>query len=176
MPSLIGGAGFAAEAISFKNFADEAATLRKLVNHYAGDVALKQFVVDVFRAAGVAPKDEYGQALAIAEWVQKNIYYVHEGKETFQRPETTLRLRSGDCDDFALLISSCLANVQIREKLCILKINGRWAHIFPVAVVRDAGELHRLTLDATLDQPIRDLVNPIAMVRDRGDVCDPLFV
>jgi hypothetical protein len=72
-----------------------------------------------------------------------------------------------------------LGNIGIRNKLCILKINGRWAHIFPVALVVQDGESHRLTLDATLDKdkyPIRDLANPIALVRARGDRCEPLFV
>jgi hypothetical protein len=86
---------------------------------------------------------------------------------------------AGDCDDFALLICSMLGTIGIKEKLCILKINGRWAHIFAVAVVKQDGEAHRLTLDATLElpaYPIRDLVNPIALVRARGDTCEPLFV
>jgi hypothetical protein len=69
-----------------------------------------------------------------------------------------------------------------------LRINGRWAHIFPVALVNDGGTLHRLTLDGTLlkrsdgpdhapiDDPIGDMVNPIALVQARGDQVEAFFV
>lgn len=177
--SLISGLPFLSTSVKFRNFADEAAELRKMVSRYTGDLALKEFALKIIRDAGVAPKQEADQALAIAEWVQENIYYVHEGRETFQKPATTLRLRAGDCDDFTLLIASMLGTIGIRNKLCVLKINGRWAHIFPVAIVVQNRETHRLTLDATLDKeeyPIRDLVNPIQLVRDRGQRCETLFV
>jgi hypothetical protein len=177
--SLIGGLAFTSTGVKFKNFSDEAASLRKMVEHCTADMALKEFTLGVIRAAGAQPKHERDQALAIGEWVQDNIYYVHEGRETFQRPETTLRLRAGDCDDFSVLIASMLGTIGIRNKLCILKINGRWAHIFPIALVVQDKEAHRLTLDATLDKdqyPIRDLANPIQIVRARGQRCEPLFV
>lgn len=179
-PSLVDdGPAFVRASVSFKNFGEEATELRRMVNRYTGDLALKQKTLEILRAAGAASRHEKDQALAIGEWVQRNIYYVHEGRETFQRPATTLRLAAGDCDDFALLICSMLGTIGIREKLCVLKINGRWAHIFAVAVPKQDGEAHRLTLDATLElpaYPIRDLVNPIALVRARGDRVEPLFV
>lgn len=177
--SLVGGLPLASAAVTFKNFGDEAAALRKMVNHCTADIALKEFTLGVIRAAGAGSRQEYAQALAIGEWAQQNLYYVHEGRETFQRPETTLRLKAGDCDDFTILIASMLGTVGIRNKLCILKINGRWAHIFPIAVVVQSGESHRLTLDATLDKdryPIRDLANPIAIIKARGQRVEPLFV
>lgn len=174
-----GGPSFARASVTFKNFGEEATELRRMVNRYSGDLALKEKTLEILHAAGAASRHEFDQAIAIGEWVQKNIYYVHEGRETFQRPATTLRLLAGDCDDFALLICSMLGTIGIKEKLCILKINGSWAHIFAVAVVKQNGEAHRLTLDATLElpaYPIRDLVNPIALVRSRGDRVEPLFV
>lgn len=183
------GPAFARASIDFRNFEEEATELRRMVNRYSGDLALKQKTLEILRDAGAASRHELDQALAIGEWVQRNIYYVHEARETFQRPATTLRLAAGDCDDFSLLINSMLGCCGIREKLCILKIGKgpagplappmRWAHIFPVAVVVQDGEPHRLTLDATLElpaYPIRDLVNPIALVRARGDRVEPLFV
>jgi len=177
--SLLGGLPWTSSAVTFRNFGDEAAALRKMVDHCSADLALKEFTLNVLHKAGAGSRQELDQALAIGEWAQQNIYYVHEGRETFQRPETTLRLRAGDCDDFTILIASMLGTIGIRNKLCILKIEGRWAHIFPVAVVVQGGESHRLTLDATLDKdryPIRDLVNPIAIIKARGQRVEPLFV
>lgn len=179
VPDLAGdGPGWPEQSVSFRNLADEAAQLRRMVNRASGDLGLKAFTLRIIQDAGALSRAELDQALAIGEWVQENIYYVHEGRETFQRPATTLRLRAGDCDDFAVLISSMLGTIGIREKMCILKINGVPRHIFPVAVVNQDGETHRLTLDATLslpDHPIRNLENPIALVRARGDRADPLF-
>jgi hypothetical protein len=178
-PSLIGGKGFSQVAVKFRDFSEEAAFLRKMVNHFSGDLSLKELALQIVRDAGVRQKHEYDQALAIGEWWQDNIYYVHEARETFQNPHITLKMMAGDCDKYAVGICSMLGTLGIREKLCILKINGRWAHIFAVAVVVQDREAHRLTLDGTLDKdqyPIRSLPNPIAIVRGRGDRCEPLFV
>jgi hypothetical protein len=183
--SIDGGDRFAEVAVSFRDFGEEASALRTMVNHASGDLSLKEFTLGVIHAAGAASRQEKDQALAIGEWVQKNIFYVHETRETFQRPETTLRLRAGDCDDFAVLICGMLATVGIREKLCILKTGHgllgpmHYSHIFAVAIPVQDGEAHRLTLDATLEidkYPIRDLVNPVALVKARGDRVEPLFV
>ncbi len=95
-PSLAGGADFAEVAVKFKDMSDEASTLRKMVQRYSGDLGLKEFTLGVIHDAGARSRRELDQALAIGEWVQKNIFYVHEGRETFQRPATTLRLRAGD--------------------------------------------------------------------------------
>lgn len=178
---------FAEVAVDYTNFGDEASTLRRMVNKAGGDLSLKQKTLDILREAGAASRAELDQALAIGEWVQKNIYYVHETRETFQRPETTLKLMAGDCDDFAVLICGMLSTIGIKEKLCILKTGKgpgpeppmHYSHIFPVALVNQDGKMHRITLDATLDinkYPIRSLTNPIALVKARGDRVEPLFV
>ena len=188
-PSLDGGKPFAEAAVAFRDFGEEAKFLRKMVNTSGGDLALKEWTLGVVRDAGALSRHEVDQALAIGEWVQKNIYYVHETRETFQRPTTTLRLGAGDCDDHALLICSALACIGVKEKLCILKTGKgrgalavgpmRYSHIFSVAIPVQDGQPHRLTLDSTLDvdqYPIRDMVNPIALVIARGDRAEPLFV
>lgn len=184
--SLIGDARSIPQAeVRFKNFYEQAGFLRKRVNEFGGNMALREFVLRLIFPT-CASRDEECMALTIGEWVQENITYVHEGRELFQSPETTMRLGAGDCDDMTTLICSCLQTVGIKNKMCLLKIgapqNGargmRWAHIFPVALVKVPGEptLHRMTLDATLDEPIRDLVNPIAKVKERGALVKTLFV
>lgn len=185
--SLLDGRSLGQARLKFKNFAEEAAFLRKMVTEYTGNAQLREITIRVV-FPHCRPKDEASQAIRIGKWVQDRTYYVHEGTELFQTPLTTYRLRAGDCDDYSILIASMLGCIGIRSKLCILKINGRWAHIFPVAIVNDAGKLHRLTLDGTLvkrsdagdhhpiDDPISDLINPIALVKARGDLCEPFFI
>ena len=185
--SLLDGGNLSQAKLKFKNFAEEASFLRRIVSQYTGDTRLREITLKVVFPY-CRPKDEPAQALRIGKWVQDRTFYVHEGTELFQTPLTTIRRRAGDCDDYSILIASMLANIGIRSKLCILKINGRWAHIFPVALVADQGKLHRLTLDGTLvkradggshepiDDPISDLINPIALVKARGDTVEPFFV
>lgn len=55
----------------------------------------------------------YNDFNALREWVAMNIYYksdpeVHGVDEFFQLPAETLKLRSGDCEDFAFLLVSLL--------------------------------------------------------------------
>lgn len=185
--SLLDGTPVGQARLTFKNFDEEAAFLRKIVDQFTGNAALREITLRVVFPR-CRPKDEPAQALAIGRWIQDRTYYVHEGSELFQTPLTTIKLRAGDCDDYAIAIASMLGCVGIRNKLCILKINGRWAHIFPVALVNDGGRLHRLTLDGTLlkrsddgdhqpiDDPIGDYVNPIALVQARGDQVEAFFV
>lgn len=185
--SMLDGRSLGQARLKFKNFAEEAAFLRKIVDQYTGNAQLREITIRVVFPY-CRPKDEPAQALRIGKWVQDRTYYVHEGTELFQTPLTTLRLRAGDCDDYSILIASMLGCIGIRTKLCILRINGRWAHIFPVALVADGGRLHRLTLDGTLvrrsehgdhepiDDPISDLINPIAIVKARGDQVEPFFI
>jgi hypothetical protein len=185
--SVLDGKMLSQARIQFHNFDEEARFLRSVVTEFTGNVALREVTVGVIFPK-CRPKDEYAQAIAIGQWVQDRTYYVHEGSELFQTPLTTIRLRAGDCDDYALCIASMLGCVGIANKLCILKINGRWAHIFPVAIVNTDDGPHRLTLDGTLlhrsdtgrhepiDDPIGDLINPIALVKARGDKCEAFFV
>ena len=167
-PSLITGKDFTTVGLAFRNFGEQSRYLRAEVERQSANMALRELTLSIIFPA-CAPRDEYSQALAIGSWVQEKIRYVHEGRETFQRPETTLRLKAGDCDDHTLLIASMLGTVGIKNRLCIVKIRNRWAHIFPVAIVLVRGEgHHRLTLDSTLDEPIEDLVNPIQKLRSQG--------
>lgn len=156
---------------SFKDFDEEAAFLRKMANSYAKNRAIREHAIKIIKER-CPSRDKDCQATAIGQWIQDNIYYVHEGFETFQSPITTLEQRSGDCDDFTTLTCALLTSIGINNAMCILKIGGRWAHIFPVAIIPTPQGLHRLTLDATLSEPIADMVNPIAKVTASGRKID----
>jgi hypothetical protein len=156
-------------AARFKDFNESSAFLRKLADSYGRDRAIRELTVDIITAE-CDSRDKVCQALACARWVQENVYYVHEGFETFQTPTTTARELAGDCDDMSTLICAMLNSIGIRNTMCIIAIGGRWAHIFPVALIPTKGEMHRLTLDATLQDSVDDMVNPIAKVKASGRV------
>jgi hypothetical protein len=171
--SLITGKAFPVATFGFRGIEDEAAFLRKMVEATRGDLSLKELALNIVRDASVESRDELGQAAAIGKWAQENIYYVHEAVEFFQRPKTTLRLKAGDCDDFTTLIVSLLQTLGIGGRLVLMKVNGRWAHIFPVAVVNIRGKgMHRVPLDATLrrnEHHTEDFPSPVAIAQKRGD-------
>lgn len=62
--------------------------------------------------AGVAEGDYTGEVLAIYYWVCQNIRYIRDpdGVEMVKTPRKVLDMRSGDCDDIALLLAAmCMA-------------------------------------------------------------------
>jgi hypothetical protein len=82
--------------------------IRKLSRSWGRDPRVRNFAVKIYRANGIEPRDYRGQAKALLQWVQKNIYYLNEPGEMLQSPIYTLRkdVRSGDCDDVAILLAA----------------------------------------------------------------------
>lgn len=173
--SLVGGTPNTYAELRFKRFSEMAKWLRTLVNSYPVMEEVRELTLKIIFPATEA-RDKVEQALTIGSWVQDHIHYVHEGRENFQRPKTTLRLEAGDCDDMTILIAAMLQSVGIQNKMCIVRINGRWAHIFPIALIPDKGRLHRLTLDATLSDPVRNMVNPLTKATAQGAKVECIFV
>ena len=62
---------------------------------------------------------DFKQARKIFEFVRDEIQYVYDpmGLEEIQSPETTLKLRAGDCEDQAILLSSLLSAVGFESAL-----------------------------------------------------------
>src|SRR2546423_2293776 len=151
--------------------ADQIRFLRAMVDRYKSNQLIRHKAIEiVFQQAGCPPKAKLCQAVAIGRWVQQHITYVNEGVETFQSPVRTLTYRYGDCDDFTTLICSLLEAIGIRSELVGLSWRGQFRHIFARALVPVPGAgVRRVPLDATLDQDVRTLPNPIAISVRRGD-------
>jgi len=175
--SLSGGAPIAQAEAVFKDFNAEAAFLRTRANRYSESLKLREHTLSVIFPR-CNSRDEVEQALTIGEWVQQHIKYVHEPRELFQSPFTTMRLGAGDCDDHATLICAMLGTVAIKNKMCFVQVRGKWIHIFAVALPKlSNGKFHRLTLDSTLSEPIRDMVNPIQKLKnEKGIIATTKFV
>jgi transglutaminase-like putative cysteine protease len=93
--------------------------LARLAEQSGRDPRLATLAVDIFRQAGVPPRDYKGQAAALLKWVQDNIYYVNEPDERLQEPTYTLRVRYGDCDDCAILLYALCKSVRLPCKFVI---------------------------------------------------------
>ena len=85
------------------------------------DPRIATLCVDIFRKAGVQPRDYKGQAAALLAWVQdpKNVYYVNEPGERLQDPLYTLKVKYGDCDDLAILLCAMFESCRLSWKLVI---------------------------------------------------------
>ncbi len=173
----------------FGTQADQVAFLRQLVTAYRSLHTITALARDiVFRQYNCQPKKRLTHAVALGTWVQQNITYVNEGEETFQTPLATLRFGYGDCDCMTVLIASLAESIGIpcelvavawAEPLALFgrRSSGAWVtvfgpstfrHIFPRALVRAGGKMRRVSLDATLDQPVEWLTNPVLLAAARG--------
>lgn len=148
--------------VEFKDLDEELRYLRTVISDYRMRPAIRDLATQIVDDAGVAMRDKKGQALAIASWVKTNIYYIHELPERFQKPDETLRSKHGDCDDFAQLIGALIESIGIPSILVVMKINGKWVHIFPAARMPTG----LLPLDATNRFGLE--INPIAQSIAQG--------
>ena len=144
--------------------------LRKMVDRYRNLMPIREKAVEIVREAGIPPKAKLAQAVAIGEWMRRNVYYVNEPEETFQTPLRTLRSGFGDCDDFTTLGASLCEGIGIPCQLVGIGVNApgeRLTHIFPRAIVRHGRRVLKVPLDATINYPMG--TDPIRVAAARGD-------
>lgn len=167
-------------AVDFADLDEQLRFLRKMVSgpvvrmpngqyigNYRAEPIIRELALTIIRdkTGGARQKDKKGQALSIGQWVQDNIYYVHELPERFQTALETLRLKAGDCDDSAQLTCALLESVGIQSQFCCMQIDFVWKHIFPCALLPN-GAL--LPLDTTMDYSVDTVVNPPAWSESKG--------
>lgn len=160
------------QRLDFDSIPEQIAFLRTMINVYRGTTWAKELALQLVRDCEHRNKACY--AMAIAEAVQGRVKYINELPETFQTPVRTWNLRAGDCDDFTTLIGTLIETLGITVEVVGMKINGKWRHVFPRALVpgRD-GKLRRMVLDATIKgTPVRQMVNPITRSLARGYTVD----
>ncbi len=102
----------------------------------SGDVAT---VADAIRSA--YPGDySVLQVCQAYEWVRRNVEYVAETGDNWQSAKETLELRTGDCEDHAILLSSIILNLGGNARVNIIE-----AHAFPTVYVgKNASDLQAL--------------------------------
>ena len=94
--------------------------LTEMAQKYGNDPRMRFFTVNkILRPMGIQPRDYKGQAGAILKWVQDNIYYTNEPGEQIASPWWTLRERTGDCDDLAILGYALAFSIRLPVKMVI---------------------------------------------------------
>lgn len=155
-----------AKLVDFKDIDEELRYLRRLITLFRGNPTIRNLALQIIAEAQVPPREKKAQALAIGDWVQQNVYYVHELPERFQDPTETLRIKAGDCDDMTSFIGSLIESVGIPSVMVCMKVNGGWSHIFPAARIPETGGL--LPLDATMRFAVSLGRNPVEWAKERG--------
>ena len=61
---------------------------------------------------------------ALVNWLASNFSYVMEMPDKWQTPEETVQLKTGDCEDFAILASAILTRLGIANDIIIVKYKG----------------------------------------------------
>jgi hypothetical protein len=134
------------------------AKIRRMAEDYGNDPRLRWWVVnEVLRPSGVQPMDFRGQLNAMFTWVQAHIYYTNESTEQIQSPWWTIKHRTGDCDDMALLLASMAVSLGFPFKLAIAgkhKVTGqfvRWIDGEPSAGPVQFTHIYLFVADVPLD-------------------------
>jgi len=113
---------------------------------HAGDAPIRAIAAQIVAPCENVPEEGPRR---IAEWVRANILYTQEapGEEILQGPHTTLRIRTGDCDDLAILWAALCRSVGIDATVAGLKRRGSNGYFHAMGYFD--GELYELSLDHT---------------------------
>ena len=61
---------------------------------------------------------------ALTKWLSAEFRYRLEIIDEWQTPEETISSREGDCEDFAVLVSSMLTGMEIESNIAIIEFSG----------------------------------------------------
>jgi transglutaminase-like putative cysteine protease len=153
----------------FGSIEEQLTYLRRMIEVWRATTWAREKALAIIKEAHVEDRNKPHQAVAIAEWVRKNIRYVNELPETFQTPARTVRSGAGDCDDHTTLIGALAENLGIPIQVVGLKVNDVWQHVYPRALFEQGGKIVPMPLDSTIrDAEIREFANPVKRLLDRG--------
>jgi transglutaminase-like putative cysteine protease len=133
-----------------------AVLMGRLIVEGARDFYVRQRAIQIFRRAGIPPKDRLGEVTAIFQWVKRNVRYTRDifHTELLHSARRMLEVLAGDCDDMTILIGAMLMSTghPVRIVLAGYRPNKphSYSHVYPEAYV--AGRW--VALDATLDRPM----------------------
>jgi transglutaminase-like putative cysteine protease len=102
-------------------------------------------------------KDNLREMEAIFNAIRNQVRYTSDilGIDTYQNPGRTLRMRSGDCDDYSSLVCASLLSLGIpcRFKVIRTKDASEWNHIYAQGGLPRANPQRWYTLDASVNKP-----------------------
>lgn len=148
----------------FANLDEQLRLIRDMISAWSAHPSIRRLALRIVSDSGVNTRDKRQIAIAIGQWVQDHVTYIHELPERFSTPEETLSTGAGDCDDMVILGGTLLEAVGVEAKAVAQEVDGQWRHIFLGAIIPGRGVL---PIDPSLRQPVGS-VNPVARAMARG--------
>ena len=97
-----------------------------LVRKYKRDTGMITTSRDILNAAGVGERDTRNQIKALQNFVRDRIKYIPDPRdvEMVQTPPRTLDIRTGDCDDKAVLLATLSETIGFASRFRAIGVNG----------------------------------------------------
>jgi transglutaminase-like putative cysteine protease len=133
-----------------------AALIARLVRQGAKDFYVRQKAIEILRAAGVRPKDRFGEVCALFDWVRRNIRYTRDifRVELLHTARRMLELQAGDCDDMTILLGALLTSVGHPVRLVLAGFRADrphvYSHVYPEVQVKGRW----MAIDPTVSRPM----------------------
>lgn len=106
--------------------------MRQIVTDYRSNLLIRSAAGNLVYLQ--APKDAFGEAQKLFEFVRDNIRYTLDilDVETVQTPDKTLQLGYGDCDDQTVLLASLAESIGYRTRFVIAGYNypDNFEHVY----------------------------------------------
>lgn len=146
------------ESVQSETLDDRMGRLISEIQDGKRDLRIKYIASAIMSEYNVPARNWKLEAVAVFEWVRNNIRYTRDPTniELFQRPRRTVELKTGDCDDFSILICSLLGSI---GHVCMLRVIGITAndqpeHIYPLDMIPPGNPTEYIALDATRPEHI----------------------
>jgi hypothetical protein len=107
--------------------------MASIINAWKIDPSIRDKTLQI--VAGQADKDDFGEVLAVFDFVQNAIRYRSDvnGVETLHTPNLILAQSAGDCDDKVILICTMLESIGKQTRSVAVGFaqdNGEFSHVF----------------------------------------------
>lgn len=107
--------------------------MRAIVRDDERDPRGRALVAAIWRRRGLwDPAKARERAAAILDWVQRNVIYIHERRETFTRPRRMIEpaWRFGDCDEFTTFLAWLFESAGYATNMIAMGWGGRYRHVY----------------------------------------------
>ena len=128
----------------------------RMIRDGAKDFLVRQKAIEIFRIAGVKPKDRFGEIRALFEWVRRNIRYTRDifRVELLHTARRMLELRAGDCDDMTILLGAMLMSTGHPVRLILAGFRKKKPHSYSHIFLEANLGGNWIALDATMERPM----------------------
>ena len=133
-----------------------AGIIGRMIRDGAKDFLVRQKAIEIFRIAGVAPKDRFGEIRSLFEWVRRNIRYTRDifRVEFLHTARRMLELRAGDCDDMTILLGAMLMSTGHPVRLILAGFRKQKPHCYSHIYLEANLGGNWIALDATMERPM----------------------